>query len=76
MPTEPPPPARSETGNPGDAGPQRTEQTSAPADASGDVDPGERPSDRRAAAPWVQSADASGTVRSQREMPEPDSPGG
>ena len=75
MPTEAPR-TRPETAQPSDASPQRVERPAAPADAAGDAVPGERPSDQRATATWVQATDASGTVTSKREMPEPDSPGG
>jgi len=71
------PPAQTETAHPGDTAPQRrAERAPAPTEAPGDAAPGERPSDRRATGTWVQATDASGTVRSKREMPEPDSPGG
>ena len=43
-----------------------------PADSAPDA----TPSEQRATATWVEATDASGTVRSKREMPEPDSPGG
>jgi hypothetical protein len=75
MPTEAPR-TRPETAQPSEASPQRVERPAAPADAASDAVPDERPSDRRATATWVEDSDASGTVRSKREMPEPDSPGG
>jgi hypothetical protein len=66
------PPARPEGPPSDDATPRKTGKPPEAADVASDT----TPSEQRATATWVQSTDASGTVTSKREVPEPDSPGG
>lgn len=73
MSTEPRP-RKAGTGMAEDAVPQQAGAAirPGPAEASADAVPG----DQRATAVWVEAADASGTLKATRDMPEPDSPGG